>query len=75
MWPASEKRRMHRTFWWNGLNGRNHLQIAVPEGRIITKWLLKEHGVRPCSRFIEWGRMAGSCEYGNEPLTYAKRRK
>jgi hypothetical protein len=47
MLPASKERRMHRALWWSGLNGRNHLEITDPDGRIIAKLLLKEQDVRP----------------------------
>jgi hypothetical protein len=49
MLPASKERGMHRALWWNGLNGRNHLEIIDPYCRIKTKRLLKEYGVRPCT--------------------------
>jgi hypothetical protein len=39
MLPASKGRGMHRALWWNGLNGRNHLEITDSDDRIIKKAL------------------------------------
>jgi len=41
MLPASKERGIHGALWWNGLNGRNHLEFTDPGGRIMKKMALK----------------------------------
>jgi hypothetical protein len=65
-------------FWWGNLRKRDQLEDLGLDGRIILRWIFGKmdlgggggHGLH-CSA-LEWGRVAGSCECGNEPPGFIK---
>jgi hypothetical protein len=60
---------MHTVFWWRNLTERDKLRDLVVDGDNI-KMNVQEIGRKRCgfdSICPEVGRMAGCCEYGDEP--------
>jgi hypothetical protein len=67
--------RMHTKFWSESLEGRDHLEDLVIDGKLILKWILGKQGVK-CGMDISGsnqGSVAGCCEHSNEPLGSIKR--
>ena len=56
-------------FWWGNLRERDHWGDPDADGRIILRWIFRKwEGVWGLDGVGSgWGKVAGTCEYGDEP--------
>ena len=69
-------REVYMEFWWGNMMERENLQDPGVDGRIILRWIFRKWGVGHGLDRVgsEQGQVAGTCECGNEPSGYNKRR-
>jgi hypothetical protein len=53
-------------FWWGSLREGYHWGDPGVDGRIILRWIFRKWGGGMNGAGSGWGRVAGTCEYGNE---------
>lgn len=60
----------HTKFWLENLQGRDHLEVLVVDGRIMLKFGLEKCTVRMWTRYIQLRirALGNSCEHSNELL-------
>jgi len=64
-------------FWWGNLRERDHMEEPDVYRRIILRWIFRKlmSGLGLDRSGSEWGQVAGSCEFGNEPSLSTKCRE
>ena len=63
---------MHTGFWWGNLRDGGHLEDQDVYGRLILKRILKNRVGAWTESGRGSGQVAGSGEYGTEPLCFIK---
>ena len=58
-------------FWWGNLKEREHLGDPGIGGRKILRWIFRKWDVEVGAGSGK-GKVAGTCDCGNEPLGYIK---
>jgi hypothetical protein len=66
------KERVYTGFWWGNLRERDHFEGPGVDGRIILRWIFRKWigGIGLNLSGLGYGRVADSCECGNEYSCY-----
>jgi hypothetical protein len=72
MWHVRGEVGLHTAFWWENLREKRHFEDPSLDEKIILKWIFRKwnegHGLDYHDTELE--QMAGSCECGNEYLSF-----